>query len=72
MPATVRLLHTQWQGCAAHKLQLLIKASLQEQPAVTNLIGHVHKIVGFLIAHQLDLFLYILIKSANPIHQRMW
>jgi hypothetical protein len=47
MPCTVRQLGINWQGCAAHSLQLSINAALDAQKIVQNLISHVHRIAGF-------------------------
>ena len=47
MPCKARQLGINWQGCAAHSLQLSINAALDVQRIIQNLIGHVHMIAGF-------------------------
>ena len=46
MPCTARQVGINWQGYAAHSLQLSINAALNVQRMIQNLIGCVHKIVG--------------------------
>ena len=46
MPCTARILEVNWLGCASHKLQLTIKATLKVQENIETVIQHVHKIAG--------------------------